>query len=178
MKTEPAAESTTPLVLPAAGLAADALYTLLRPYGLKLQWVTDQGGAIPGSYWGESEAGLIGDTLYLRADTPVHSVLHEASHYICMDQARRSSLHTDAHPQGDDIEENATCYLQCLLAGQLGGYSRAQCFADMDAWGYHFRLGSTAAWFEADADDARAYLLRHRLIDHADRLTGRRRDDP
>ncbi len=178
MNAEPAPESQIPPVMPAAGLAASALYTLFRPYGLKLEWVNDQAAAIPGSYWGESEAGLIGDTLYLRADTPVHSVLHEASHYICMDQTRRSRLHTDAHPQGDDIEENATCYLQCLLAGRLAGYSRAQCFADMDAWGYHFRLGSTAAWFAADADDARAYLQQHGLIDREDRPTGRRRDDP
>jgi hypothetical protein len=29
---------------------------------------------------------------------------------------------------------------------------------DMDAWGYSFRLGSTAAWFEADAEDARDWL--------------------
>jgi hypothetical protein len=30
--------------------------------------------------------------------------------------------------------------------------------ADMDAWGYSFRLGSTRAWFEADAEDAREFL--------------------
>jgi hypothetical protein len=30
--------------------------------------------------------------------------------------------------------------------------------ADMDAWGYSFRLGSTRAWFEHDADDARVFL--------------------
>ncbi len=28
----------------------------------------------------------------------------------------------------------------------------------MDAWGYSFRLGSTRAWFEGDAQDARAWL--------------------
>ena len=31
---------------------------------------------------------------------------------------------------------------------------------DMDDWGYSFRLGSTEAWFEADAEDARAWLDR------------------
>jgi hypothetical protein len=30
--------------------------------------------------------------------------------------------------------------------------------ADMDAWGYTFRLGSTRAWFEGDAEDALAFL--------------------
>ena len=39
--------------------------------------------------------------------------------------------------------------------------------ADMDVWGYSFRLGSTAAWFEQDADDARQWLQAHDLIDAA-----------
>jgi hypothetical protein len=34
----------------------------------------------------------------------------------------------------------------------------------MDAWGYSFRLGSTRAWFENDADDAQEFLLNHNLI--------------
>lgn len=152
------------------------LQALLGQYGLRLRTVAD-GEPIPGSYWGDEEAGLIGDCLYLRADTPLHSALHEASHFICMDATRRARLHTDAHPTGDDIEENATCYLQCLLADRLPGYSRAQCFADMEAWGYSFVLGSARAWFERDADDARGYLLRHGLIEADDRLTGRRRED-
>jgi hypothetical protein len=33
----------------------------------------------------------------------------------------------------------------------------------MDAWGYTYRLGSTQAWFEQDADDARAFLEEHGL---------------
>ena len=36
--------------------------------------------------------------------------------------------------------------------------------ADMDAWGYSFRLGSTRAWFERDAEDARAWLVEHGLL--------------
>jgi hypothetical protein len=87
-----------------------------------------------------------------------------------MDEQRRLNLHTDAG--GEIAEENAVCYLQALLADQLPGYSRAQLFADMDAWGYSFRLGSAAAWFERDADDARAWLLSHHLIDINKQPTG------
>ena len=39
---------------------------------------------LPGSYWGDSEAGLRANVLYVRADTPLHSLLHELSHYVCM----------------------------------------------------------------------------------------------
>jgi hypothetical protein len=153
VKTNPGA------VLPASALAPGALEALLREHGLALEWST---GPIPGSYWGESEAGLIGNRLLLRPDTPVHSALHEACHFICADQGRRRILHTDAG--GDDLEECAVCYLQCLLADTLPGYSRARMFADMDAWGYSFRLGSAQAWFERDADDARAWLAEHALL--------------
>ena len=59
------------------------------------------------------------------------------------------------------------CYLQVLLAEQLPGAGRARMFADMDAWGYSFRLGSTRAWFEEDAQDARAWLERRGVIDAA-----------
>ena len=75
-----------------------------------------RGESIPGSYWGESEAGLKGERLYARLDTPVHSVLHEASHYICMTPERRARLDRDAG--GDDDEESAVCYLQVLLGGR------------------------------------------------------------
>ncbi|MGH8455376.1 MAG: hypothetical protein ACRETW_13045 [Stenotrophobium sp.] len=34
----------------------------------------------------------------------------------------------------------------------------------MDAWGYNFVLGSAQAWFERDAEDARAWLLARGLI--------------
>ncbi|MGE0114155.1 MAG: hypothetical protein AB7T07_04645 [Steroidobacteraceae bacterium] len=117
---------------------------------------------IPGSYWGESEAGLSGDVLYFRRDTPLHSVLHEACHYICMDATRRAALDRDAG--GDHDEENAVCYLQILLADHVAGFGRERMLADMDAWGYTFRLGSARAWFEQEADDARQWLLREGLI--------------
>ncbi len=150
-----------PEVTPITDLPAAALKSLLKIYGLRIENVAD-GIEIPGSYWGEREAGLIGNILYLRADTPVHSALHEACHFICMDETRRAALHTDA--KGDDIEEVGVCYLQALLAARLEGYSQAQLFADMDAWGYSFVLGSAQAWFERDAEDGRAWLLRHGLI--------------
>jgi hypothetical protein len=142
-------------------LPEGALTALLLPYGLRVEWITN-GQAIPGSHWGESEAGLVEDRLYVRLDTPVHSALHEACHFICMDDARRAELHTDAG--GIDLEECAVCYLQILLADRLKGYSRELIFSDMDAWGYSFRLGSARAWYEGDADDARRWLEDHQLI--------------
>ena len=53
----------------------------------------------------------------MRDDTPVHSALHEACHYICMDKQRRNDLDTDAG--GGYEEENGVCYLQILLADHL-----------------------------------------------------------
>ncbi len=148
-------------VLMLSELPAGALRALLEPRGMRVLVVAPD-APIPGSYWGEREAGLIGDALYVRADTPVHSALHESCHFLCMDEGRRSCLHTDAG--GDDVEESAVCYLQAVLADQLAGYSRDRLFADMDAWGYHFRLGSTRAWFEQDSDDARDWLVTHGLV--------------
>jgi hypothetical protein len=152
-----------------------ALALLLERYGMQLALVAP-GDGIPGSYWGHSEAGLQGERVYARLDTPVHSVLHEASHNICMTPERRAGLDRDAG--GDDAEECAVCYLQLLLAQQLPGVGRERLFADMDAWGYSFRLGSTRAWFEGDAADARAWLRRHALVDAADRPTGALRSCP
>lgn len=138
-----------------------ALARLLARYGLDLRLVApDQ--EIPGSYWGESEAGLLGSTLLARADTPLHSILHEAAHYICMTPERRVGLVRDAG--GDDPEENAVCYLQVLLADAVRDYGRVATWRDMDAWGYSFRLGSAQRWFETDAADARAWLLEAGII--------------
>ena len=128
---------------------------LLARFGLQLQRVAS-GTPIPGSFWGDEEAGIIGTTVYARDDTPVHSLLHEAGHLIVLPPQRRLAVHTDAT---DSIEEeDATCYLQIVLADELPGVGRERLMADMDAWGYSFRLGSTRAWFEQDADDARAFL--------------------
>jgi hypothetical protein len=98
----------------------------------------------------------------VREDTPLHSILHEACHYICMDRQRREALDTNAG--GDYDEENAVCYLQLLLADEIDGFERDTMFRDMDAWGYSFRLGSARAWFEQDAEDARTWLVDEGLI--------------
>jgi hypothetical protein len=142
---------------------------LLAGFGLDLRLVA-AAEPIPGSYWGESEAGLQGSCLFVRIDTPLHSLLHEAAHYICMSPERRVGLNRDAG--GDDAEECAVCYLQILMADALPGVVRWQIYADMDSWGYSFRLGSVAAWFEQDAADARSWLLEHGVIDERERLTG------
>jgi hypothetical protein len=140
----------------------DVLAAMLIRFGVEVR-LTAVGESIAGSYWGESEAGLLGSQLYLRLDTPLHSALHEACHFICMDGERRKQLDRDAG--GDHAEENAVCYLQILLADELPEFNRERMQIDMDAWGYTFRLGSARAWFEQDADDARAWLVRNRLID-------------
>jgi hypothetical protein len=145
------------------------LALVLHHYGVTLELIAPDED-IPGSYWGDSEAGLKGDRLYARLDTPVHSVLHEASHYICMTPERRAGLDRDAG--GDDPEESAVCYLQILLAEALAEVGPDRLMQDMDAWGYSFRLGSTRAWFEADAQDARDWLRTHGVIREDGTLTG------
>lgn len=156
---------------------ADADVALIREllgrYGIGTCYLRE--GAIPGSYWGDSEAGLIGSQLYMRPDTPVHSVLHEASHFVCMDQDRRAQLDKDAG--GDFEEENAVCYLQSLLADAVPGFGRQRMWRDMDTWGYTFRLGSAQAWFECDAEECRAWLLDRGIIDVSRQLTWKKRDD-
>ena len=148
--------NTVPAVVPVAALASGSLDALLAPFGLVVEWVT--GVSIAGSYWGESEAGLIGNRLILRPDTPVHSALHEAAHFLCMDEERQRVLDRDAG--GDFDEENAVCYLQILLAAEVAGMGHERMLDDMDAWGYTFRLGSARRWFEEDAGDARDWLER------------------
>lgn len=155
-------------VLLLSSMGRFAVATLLNRYGLTLTLLAPQ-ETIPGSYWGESEAGLQGSRLYARLDTPLHSLLHEASHFICMTPERRVGLDRDAG--GDDAEESAVCYLQILLAGELPAVGRERLCADMDEWGYSFRLGSARAWFEQDAEDARRWLLGHHLIDSNNRPT-------
>lgn len=145
-----------------------ALTQLLNRYGIEVVSLADD-EAIPGSFFGEREAGLIGKQLFLRSDTPVHSALHEAGHYICMDPVRRQALHTDA--EGDYDEENGVCYLQILLAGYITKLGRARMLRDMDRWGYTFRLGSAKAWFEQDAEDAYDWLLKHRVINQQQQPT-------
>lgn len=147
-------------MLTLADIGFDAPAALLARYGLALARVAD-GQPIPGSYWGECEAGIIGCTVYARGDTPVHSLLHEAGHLIVLPHERRAAVHTDATDSVE--EEDAVCVLQALLADALPGVGRARVLADMDAWGYTFRLGSARAYVEGDADAAWAWLQRRGL---------------
>lgn len=150
-----------PSVLTLADIGFAPARALLARYALELVEVAG-GAPIPGSYWGECEAGVIAERVYARADTPVHSLLHEACHLIVAPAERRAAIHTDA--SDSQAEEDAVCYLQILLADALDGVGRERLMVDMDAWGYSFRLGSTRAWFERDADDARAWLAERGLI--------------
>jgi hypothetical protein len=148
-------------VLRLASIDLDDVRALLARYGLALECVADS-AAIPGSYWGESEAGVIGHTVHVRSDTPVHSLLHEACHLIVAPPEKRATIHTNA--SDSQAEEDATCYLQIVLGDALPGVGSERIQADMDRWGYTFRLGSAHAWFERDAEDARAWLVERELL--------------
>jgi hypothetical protein len=163
-------DASEPLVLRLRDLDVATVGALLRRFGMNLT-ILGNGSEIPGSYWGDCEAGLIGDQLYARTDTPLHSILHEACHWITCTPERRATVHTDA--ADTEAEEGATCYLQIVLADQLAGFGRERALADMDAWGYSFRLGSARDWFEQDAEDARQWLQRENLLGTADQLTWR-----
>ena len=152
----------TPNVMRLRDCDAEQVRELLDRFGLALLLVP-LGESIPGSFWGEDEAGLIGTALYARPDTPLHSIFHEACHWITCSPQRRAHVHTDAADNQD--EENATCYLQILLARELPSFGFDRALLDMDAWGYSFRLGSARAWFEYDATVERQWLQDYGLID-------------
>lgn len=152
-------------VLTVADVRFHGITRLLARYGLALQ-LLDDSAEITGSYWGEPEAGVVSRRVFVRMDTPIHSLLHETCHVICMNEQRRSNLRCDAG--GDDLEESAVCYLQILLADHIPGVGRNRLMQDMDAWGYSFRLGDTRSWFEGDAEDARAWLRENGLVSAAD----------
>jgi len=138
------------------------LEALLSHYKIQPIWVDDN-QPIPGSYWGEPEAGIILNQLYIRNDTPLHSALHESCHYVCMDDKRRATLHTNTG--GDYDEENAVCFLQIVLSRQITMIDDYSLCDDMDQWGYTFRLGSAKRWFEEDASDALAWLNKYDILD-------------
>ena len=167
---QPPATGATPPVSPAVLVLGDIdtgdVASLLAAYGLSLALVED-GASIPGSYWGEPEAGIIGSVVHARRDTPLHSLLHEAGHLVVLPVERRAAVHTDAT---DSIaEEDAVCVLQALLADALPGVGAARVLADMDAWGYTFRLGSAAAYVAHDAASAWQWLAERGLADAATR---------
>ena len=166
------AESCIP-VLRLGDVSTPRVAGLISRYGLELELITAS-SPIPGSYWGDEEAGLLGNQLLAREDTPLHSIFHETCHYVCMDSRRRQGLDTDAG--GDYEEENGVCFLQILLADHMDGFGRERMCKDMDGWGYSFRLGSAKAWFTRDAEDARAFLQTHNLIDTDGQPTWRLRN--
>lgn len=148
-------------VLRVADIDNDSISRLLQRYDLTAEFLPE-GATITASFWGAPEAGIVGKQVFVRPDTPVHSLLHEACHVICMTAERRASLYRDAG--GDDPEESAVCYLQIILANFLSGVGAQRLIQDMDDWGYSFRLGSTALWFSDDAADARNWLLQQGLL--------------
>lgn len=152
---------SSPRVMQLASIDVRCLRALFARYRLKLSLVSKD-RPIPGTHWGEPEAGLIGDTLYARGDTPIHSTLHEGAHFVCMDETRRRWLNTDAG--GDAIEESAVCYLSVVLAKRVPGFGVERMLLDMDLWGYSFRLGSARRWFWTDAEDAKMWLLERGLL--------------
>ena len=149
-------------------LSPDAIQALFVRYGIVIQCV-QQDQDIPHSFWGSPEAGRLVETLYIRADTPIHSLLHESGHYICMPGAQRKQRVVDA--KGSAMEENACCYLQVLLADRLEGYDREQLMKDMDDWGYSFRLGSAKSWFTEDAEEVKKWLIEHKIINPDGEIT-------
>ena len=54
-----------------------------------------------------------------------------------------------------------------ITVTEVRGFGRDRMLADMDAWGYSFRLGSSKRWFHEDAEDAQAWLMEHGLIDQS-----------
>ena len=156
--------ATDASVLCCADIGADAIKQFLGRYGIAAEWVVSD-TPITGSFWGEPEAGIVGQQVFARPDTPVHSLLHEVCHIICMTPERRDAL--DGNAGSDDLEESAVCYLQVVLADYLQGVGRQRLMQDMDTWGYSFRHGATARWFEEDAGDARAWLIEESLLSSA-----------
>ena len=137
--------------------------SLLAGFGLRLV-LLPAGADIPGTYWGAPEAGLSGDQLFVRPDTPVHSVLHEAAHFLCMPPSAAPACTGTRAATWPRRTPSATCRSCWERSSGAAGWSRERLFADMDAWGYSFRLGSTRRWFEEDADEALAWLRDRGLV--------------
>lgn len=155
-------------VLLCSDINLDHLQSLLNRYSMAMK-IVNASESIPGSFWHPPEAGLIGNSLYIRNDTPVHSALHEACHFICMEKKRRDNLDTNAG--GDYQEENGVCYLQILLSDFIPEMKQQRMLRDMDVWGYSFRLGSAKSWFEKDAEDALHWLQKYNILNQQYQIT-------
>jgi|TARA_B110000977_G_scaffold78491_1_gene105621 hypothetical protein len=142
-------------------LENDVLKPILTAYSMRIVEVTDN-QTIPYSFWGDREAGRLGNTLYARADTPLHSLLHELCHYICMPASERNKDLVDA--AGSASEENACCFFQIILSAFIDNYNQSRLFEDMDSWGYSFRLGSAIRWYTEDAEDTREWLIEKNIL--------------
>lgn len=154
MTTPTAAIPTAADVLRVADIGLDAPAALLARYGLRLHRV-ESDAAIPGSFWGEPEAGIIGCDVYVRDDTPVHSLLHEAGHLIVLPAENALRCIPTRPIRWKKKTPPVTCR-SCWPSNCLVWAARLM--ADMDSWGYTYRLGSTRAWFEQDAENARSWL--------------------
>ena len=67
------------------------IISLLQKFDLELV-VEKDGVAITGSFWGDTEAGIVGRRVYVRNDTPVHSLLHEATHNKLHPEASKNNF--------------------------------------------------------------------------------------
>ena len=66
-------------------------------------------------------------------------------------------------------------FADVLRLGPTADSSIRALVADMDAWGYTFRLGNARAWFESDAADACIWLRQNGVIDDRNHPTFRTR---
>ena len=78
-------------VLVVSDIAPDTLTQLLDRYGLTLV-ILDDDASITGSFWGDSEAGIVGRQVFVRRDTPIHSLLHEVLSLIHISEPTRLDL--------------------------------------------------------------------------------------
>ncbi|MEM7019699.1 MAG: hypothetical protein AAF512_20470 [Pseudomonadota bacterium] len=153
--------------------STEAIRPVLDKYQLKLN-IIHENSAIPHSFWGSPEAGRFKSQLYARKDTPLHSILHESAHYVCMTKEQRLCPEIDAG--GSALIEDACCFLQILWSDYVENFSRHVHLDDMNQWGYSFRLGSSSRWFYADAGDAREWLIQQNIINPQNEPTWEMRD--
>jgi len=91
------------------------LEVMLDRYGLAFVLAAPE-EVIPGSYWGEREAGLMGSRSSPGSTRRcIRCCTGRAISSACRPSGR-AGLDTDAG--GDDAEENAVCYLQILIGGR------------------------------------------------------------